>query len=171
MTVRQLVSLGRAPHQDWWQWELSKEDVQKVELAIDQTGIDEFRDRPVEQLSGGERQRAFLALALAQNPQVLLLDEPTTYLDICYQLQLLELLKKLNIEQRLTIVTVLHEINLAARYSSRIAMLNKGKLFCIGTPAQVLTPDNLSQTFGVEAIILETSVGLQICAIAPVSHS
>ena len=171
LTVRQLVSLGRAPHQGWWQWELSKEDAQKVELAIAQTGIDEFRDRPVEQLSGGERQRAFLALALAQNPQVLLLDEPTTYLDICYQLQLLELLKKLNIEQRLTIVTVLHEINLAARYSSRIAMLNKGQLYCVGTPAQVLTPDNLAQIFGVEAIILETSVGLQICAIAPASHT
>ena len=99
LTVRQLVSLGRAPHQGWWQWELSKEDAQKVELAINQTGIDEFRDRPVEQLSGGERQRAFLALALAQNPQVLLLDEPTTYLDICYQLQLLELLKKLKIKK------------------------------------------------------------------------
>jgi len=171
LTVRQLVSLGRSPHQGWWQWELSKEDAEKVEVAISQTGIEEFRDRPVEQLSGGERQRAFLALALAQNPQVLLLDEPTTYLDICYQLQLLELLNQLNLKQKLTIITVLHEINLAARYSSRIAMLNKGELFCVGTPAEVLTPDNLAEIFGVEAIILETSVGLQICAIAPTLHT
>lgn len=171
LTVRQLVGLGRAPHQAWWQWELSQEDAEKVEVAIGQTALGKFRDRPVEQLSGGERQRAFLALALAQNPQVLLLDEPTTYLDICYQLQLLELLNQLNLSQKLTIITVLHEINLAARYSSRIAMLNKGELFCMGTPAQVLTSDNLARTFGVEAIVLETSVGLQICAIAPVSHA
>ena len=171
LTVQQLVSLGRAPHQGWWQWELTKEDADKVGLAISQTGMDEFVNRPVEELSGGERQRAFLALALAQSPQILLLDEPTTYLDICYQLQLLELLKHLNQEYKLTIITVLHEINLAARYSSRIAMLNKGELFCVGTPAQVLNPDNLAQIFGVEVVILETSVGLQICAIAPVSQT
>jgi iron complex transport system ATP-binding protein len=79
-----------------------------------------------------------------------------------------DLVSLLNLKHKLTIVTVLHEINLAARYSSRIAMLNKGKLFCVGTPAQVLTHDNLAEIFGVEAIVLETSVGVQICAIAPV---
>jgi len=171
LTVRQLVSLGRAPHQGWWQWDLSQKDAEKVELALRQTGMYKFVDRPVEQLSGGERQRAFLALALAQNPQVLLLYEPTTYLDICYQLQLLELLKYLNQEFQLTIVTVLHEINLAARYSSRIAILKKGELFCLGTPAQVLNPDNLAQTFDVEVAILETPAGLQICPIAPRSRT
>jgi iron complex transport system ATP-binding protein len=81
------------------------------------------------------------------------------------------LLNQLNLKHKLTIITVLHEINLAARYSSRIAMLNKGELFCVGTPTAVLTPDNLAQIFGVEAIILETSVGLQICAIAPTLHT
>jgi iron complex transport system ATP-binding protein len=167
LTVRQLVSLGRSPHQAWWQWELSLEDAEKVEKAISQTGIEKFRDRAVEQLSGGERQRAFLALALAQNPQVLLLDEPTTYLDISYQLQLLELLKQLNQEQNLTIITVLHEINLAARYSDRIALLYQGKLSDVGTPKQVLTPDRLVHTFGVEVTILETPVGLQICPLSP----
>ncbi|MFB2978590.1 ABC transporter ATP-binding protein [Microseira sp. BLCC-F43] len=166
LTVKQLVSLGRSPHQPWWQWELSREDAQKVEIAMHQTGIEKFSDRLVEQLSGGERQRAFLALALAQNPQVLLLDEPTTYLDICYQLQLLELLKQLN-QQNLTIITVLHEINLAARYSDRIALLHEGKLTCVGTPKQVLTADNLAQTFGVDVTIIETPVGLQICPLSP----
>ncbi len=166
LTVKQLVSLGRSPHQPWWQWELSREDAQKVEIAMHQTGIEKFSDRSVEQLSGGERQRAFLALALAQNPQVLLLDEPTTYLDICYQLQLLELLKQLN-QQNLTIITVLHEINLAARYSDRIALLHQGKLTCVGTPEQILTPDNLAQTFGVDVTIIETPVGLQICPLSP----
>jgi iron complex transport system ATP-binding protein len=98
---------------------------------------------------------------------VLLLDEPTTYLDIHYQLQLLELLKHLNQQQKLSIVTVLHEVNLAARYSDRIAMLKQGSLWDIGTPAGVLTPENLAQVFGVEVIILQTPVGLQICPIAP----
>ncbi len=167
LTVRQLVSLGRTPHQPWWQWELDREDRQKVDEAIVETGIEQFSDRLVENLSGGERQRAFLALALAQAPQVLLLDEPTTYLDIHYQLQLLELLKPLNQQQKLSIVTVLHEVNLAARYSDRIAMLKQGSLWDIGTPAGVLTPENLAQVFGVEVIILQTPVGLQICPIAP----
>jgi iron complex transport system ATP-binding protein len=167
LTVRQLVSLGRTPHQPWWQWELDREDRQKVDEAIVETGIEQFSDRLVENLSGGERQRAFLALALAQAPQVLLLDEPTTYLDIHYQLQLLELLKQLNQQQKLSIVTVLHEVNLAARYSDRIAMLKQGSLWDIGTPAEVLTPENLAQVFGVEVIILQTPVGLQICPIAP----
>jgi iron complex transport system ATP-binding protein len=167
LTVRQLVSLGRSPHQPWWQWELDGEDRQKVEEAIVETGIEQFSDRLVENLSGGERQRAFLALALAQAPQVLLLDEPTTYLDIHYQLQLLELLKHLNQQQKLSIVTVLHEVNLAARYSDRIAMLKQGRLWDIGTPANVLTPENLAQVFGVEVIILQTPVGLQICPISP----
>lgn len=167
LTVRQLVSLGRTPHQPWWQWELDREDRQKVDEAIVETGIEQFSDRLVENLSGGERQRAFLALALAQAPQVLLLDEPTTYLDIHYQLQLLELLKHLNQQQELSIVTVLHEVNLAARYSDRIAMLKQGSLWDIGTPAEVLTPENLAQVFGVEVIILQTPVGLQICPIAP----
>jgi iron complex transport system ATP-binding protein len=167
LTVRQLVSLGRTPHQPWWQWELDREDRQKVDEAIVETGIEQFSDRLVENLSGGERQRAFLALALAQAPQVLLLDEPTTYLDIHYQLQLLELLKHLNQQQGLSIVTVLHEVNLAARYSDRIAMLKQGSLWDIGTPAGVLTPENLAQVFGVEVIILQTPVGLQICPIAP----
>lgn len=168
LTVRQLVSLGRTPHQNWWQWELTPEDWQKVDAAIQKTQLEKFRDRPVEQLSGGERQRAFLALALAQDPKVLLLDEPTTYLDINYQLQLLELLKNLNQQQALTIVTVLHELNLAARYSSRIALLKQGQLWEVGTPSAVLTPDAIAQVFGVESVIIQTPIGLQVCAIAAV---
>lgn len=170
LNVRQLVSLGRAPHQPWWRWELSQADVEAVDRALAQTGIASFADRPVEQLSGGERQRVFLALALAQCPQVLLLDEPTTYLDISYQLQLLELLRHLNQQHRLTIITVLHEMNLAARYSDRLALLHQGNLWAVGTPQQVLTPDNLAQTFGVAVTLLDTPVGLQICPLAPQPH-
>jgi iron complex transport system ATP-binding protein len=168
LTVRQLVSLGRTPHQPWWQWELTSEDWQKVDTAIAKTQLEKMSNRLIENLSGGERQRAFLALALAQEPKVLLLDEPTTYLDIKYQLQLLELLKNLNQQQQLTIVTVLHELNLAARYSSRIALLKQGHLWAVGTPAAVLTPDTITQVFGVEAVIIHTPVGLQVCAISSV---
>ena len=167
LTVRQLVSLGRTPHQPWWQWDLSIEDQEMVEVAIAQTQLTEFSDRPVEQLSGGERQRAFLALTLAQNPQVLLLDEPTTFLDLHHQLELLELLKSLNQERQLSIITVLHDINLAVRYSDRIAMLKKGCIEAIGTPPEAITPENLRKVFNVEAVTLITPVGLQICLLSP----
>ncbi|AKG22559.1 ABC transporter ATP-binding protein [Calothrix sp. 336/3] len=167
LTVKQLVALGRTPHQPWWQWELDAEDRQQVDTALQLTQMQKFRDRPVEELSGGERQRAFLALALAQNPQVLLLDEPTTYLDIRYQLELLELLKNLNHRQNLTILTVLHDVNLAARYSSRIALLNQGRIFALGKPDYVLTPPNLREVLGVEAVIMQTPVGIQICPLSP----
>ena len=120
-------------------------------------------DRPVADLSGGERQRAFLALALAQDPQVILLDEPTTFLDIHYQLQLLELLKQLNQKKKLSIITVLHDVNLAARYSDRIACLRQGKLWAVGEIRTMLTPKIMQEVFGVYAAILETPVGLQIC--------
>lgn len=166
LTVHQLVSLGRTPHQSWWQWELDREDQQKVETALMQTQMEKFRDRSIQDLSGGERQRAFLAMALAQDPKVLLLDEPTTYLDIRYQLELLELLKYLNRERKLSIITVLHEINLAARYSDRLAMLDQGQIWAIGSPAETLTPDNLLQVFGVEAIVMKTPVGIQICPLS-----
>ncbi|MEL6437838.1 MAG: ABC transporter ATP-binding protein [Cyanobacteria bacterium J06621_8] len=165
LTVEQLVGLGRTPYQSWYQWELSPQDRAYVDQALSQTQLESFKQRPVSQLSGGERQRAFLALALAQNPHILLLDEPTTYLDINYQLQLLELLKKLN-QQGLTIITVLHEINLAARYSDRLALLKQGQLYTVGQTASVLTPDNLAEVFGVEVAVIETPVGLQICPLA-----
>ena len=170
LTVRQLVSLGRTPHQPWWQWDLSLEDCEMVETAIAQTQLTEFSDRPVDQLSGGERQRAFLALTLAQDPQVLLLDEPTTFLDLHHQLELLELLKTLNHERQLSIITVLHDINLAVRYSDRLAMLKKGEIVAIGTAEQAITPENLRQVFDVEALTIITPVGLQICLLSP-SHT
>lgn len=168
LTVRQLISLGRTPYQPWWQWELSDNDRQKVEAAIRKTQLEIFGDRLVENLSGGERQRAFLALALAQEPKVLLLDEPTTYLDIRYQLELLELLKKLNQNSGITILTVLHEINLAARYSSRIALLYQGNIIALGQPENVLTPENLAEVLGIEVAVLNTPVGLQICPLNPI---
>ncbi len=170
LTVRQLVGLGRSPHQPWWQWELNAEDWHQVETAIQLTRLQALSDRPIEQLSGGERQRAFLALALAQNPTVLLLDEPTTYLDLRYQLQLLELLKQLNQQQGLSIITVLHDVNLAMRYSDRLALVHQGHLWAIGSPAEVITPANLEQVLGLHIVLQDTPVGLQICPIIPLSQ-
>ena len=166
LTVKQLVSLGRTPHQSWYQWDLNSDDRDAVEKALYQTELEHYSDRPVTQLSGGERQRAFLALALAQNPQILLLDEPTTYLDIHYQLQLLDLLKKLH-REGLTIITVLHEINLAVRYSDRLAFLKQGRLFAIGNTEDVLSVENIAQVFDVEVVIIDTPIGKQICPVSP----
>jgi iron complex transport system ATP-binding protein len=166
LTVYQLVSLGRSPHQPWWQWELDAAGRQQVERAMDWAEVAHYRDRPVTALSGGERQRAFLALALAQDPQVLLLDEPTTFLDIHYQLQLLELLKRLNHQHQLSIITVLHDINLAVRYSDRLAFMRQGHLWAIGPTATVLTPATLREVFEVEATLIQTPVGVQICPLA-----
>jgi iron complex transport system ATP-binding protein len=166
LTVHQLVSLGRSPHQPWWQWDLDAEGQHQVAQALAWTEIDHYRDRLVTELSGGERQRAFLALALAQDPQVLLLDEPTTFLDIHYQLQLLELLKRLNRERSLSIITVLHDINLAARYCDRLAMLRQGRLWAVGQPAQVLTAENLREVFQVEVEIFKTPFGQQVFPVA-----
>jgi iron complex transport system ATP-binding protein len=163
LSVYQLVSLGRSPHQTWWQWELDAEGRHQVEQALAWTELTTHRDRPIAELSGGERQRAFLALALAQNPQVLLLDEPTTFLDIHYQLQLLDLLKRLNQQQQFSIITVLHDVNLAARYCDRIALLRQGKLWAVGSPPQVLTPQLMREVFEVEVCLLQTPVGLQVC--------
>lgn len=167
LTVRQLVGLGRSPHQHWWQWEYSEADHTQINQALAQTQLIPFADRPVTQLSGGERQRAFLALALAQQAKVLILDEPTTFLDIHYQLELLELLKQLNQSQNLTIITVLHELNLAMRYSDRLAMVKNGQLFALGPPEAVITPDNLRFGFAVEAVTLSTPIGLQVCVLGP----
>ncbi len=154
ITVAQLVSLGRNPYQAWWQWELDLQGKNKVYEALAQTELLSFGDRPVESLSGGERQRAFLALALAQDPQVLLLDEPTTFLDMRYQLELLDLLQDLNRQRGLTVVTVLHDMNLAGRYSDRLAVLKSGRLYAMGSPAEVLTAEVIAEAFGLEVEIL-----------------
>lgn len=166
LTVQQLVSLGRTPHQPWWQWELDEQSKQQIALALEWTELEPYRDRPVAELSGGERQRTFLALALAQNPKVLLLDEPTTFLDVHFQLQLLALLKRLNQQQNLSIITVLHDINLAARYSDRIAFMRQGQLWAVGEVNTILTPEIMQAVFEIEAAILQTPIGIQICPLS-----
>ena len=167
LTVYELVCLGRSPHKKWWELDLDENDHIKVERSIELTDMKAFKDKPVDTLSGGQRQRAFLSLALAQDAKTLLLDEPTTFLDLRYQLQFLDLLKKINEEQEITIVTVIHDLNLAARYCDRIAVIKEGELLAVDSPRKVLNNELIKKAFQVETCQIETPVGLQICTIRP----
>ncbi len=152
LTVLELVSRGRAPHLKWWQ-RSSSHDYEVINWALTETKTMKLADRLVGTLSGGERQRAWIAMALAQSPEILLLDEPTTYLDICHQLEIMELVTKLNQELGLTVVMVLHDINQAARYSHRLIALKKGQIVAQGSPQQILTAELLADVFRVKAIV------------------
>ena len=165
LTVYELVCLGRSPHKEWWELDLDENDHFEVERSIALTDMTSLKNSPVYALSGGQRQRAFLSLALAQNAKTLLLDEPTTFLDLRYQLQFLDLLKRLNNEQELSIITVIHDLNLAARYCDRIAVIKDGELLAIDKPKEVLNQELLRKAFQVETCQIETPIGLQICTI------
>ena len=165
MSVYELVCLGRSPHKKWWELDLDEDDYSKVDYSLELTDMTALKNEPMDTLSGGQRQRAFLSLALAQDAKTLLLDEPTTFLDLCYQIQFLELLKTLNKEQEISIITVIHDVNLAARYCDRIAVIKDGGLLAIDKPRDVLTKEIMKEAFQVEACQIETPVGFQICTI------
>ena len=151
-TVRDLVQYGRFAHKEWWKG-INDEDNTTVDWAIDKTGLLDFQHRKINALSGGERQRAWIAMSIAQKPEVLLLDEPTTYLDISHQLEIMELVSKLNKEEGITIVMVLHDINHAARYSDELIVIKDKKIFKKGEPQSILEGKVLEDVFRVEAQI------------------
>ncbi|MDY1004616.1 ABC transporter ATP-binding protein [Curtobacterium sp. CFBP9011] len=156
-SVLDLVMRGRNPHQSWARpW--TAEDAAVAEDAIAATGLTEVAHRDVASLSGGQRQRAWIALVLAQRADTLLLDEPTTYLDLAHQLDVLRLVRRINREQGSTVVMVLHDLTLAARYSDRLVVLHDGGVVADGTPAQVLTPAVLAQAFGLHARVVPDPV-------------
>ena len=167
MSVYDLVCLGRSPHKKWWQPDLNRKDLIKVDQSLALTEMSNLKNKAVGTLSGGQRQRAFLSLALAQDANTLLLDEPTTFLDLHYQLQLLDLLKRLNQDQNLSIITVIHDVNLAARYCDRIAVFKNGNLIALDKPKKVLTKELMKAAFQVETSQIETPIGLQLCTIKP----
>ena len=170
LVVRDLVGRGRHPHQRWFsQW--SPEDERIVESALAMTDTAELRERPLDQLSGGQRQRAWIAMTLAQDTDLMLLDEPTTYLDLAHQVEVLDLVTRLNRERGRTIVMVLHDLNLAARYSDRIVAMKDGVIATEGTPTEVFTPDLLAETFGLDADVLEDPrTGLPIVVPTPSTY-
>lgn len=163
LTVYELVAQGRYPHQGFFQqWSVEDEEITREAIAT--TNMIHFADRPLDTLSGGQRQRAWIAMALAQRTPMLLLDEPTTFLDIGYQLEVMELVEKLNRERQMTILLVLHDLNQAARYSDRMIVLREGAVFADGAPNEVLTADLLAEVFNVHASILHDPVtGTPLC--------
>ena len=157
LIVRDLVARGRHPRQSWLrQW--SRDDEQVVAQTLAWTSMTELADQPVDQLSGGQRQRAWIAMALAQETDLVLLDEPTTYLDLSHQIDVLDLVRTLNHEHGRTIVMVLHDLNLAARYSDHVVAMHDGVIVASGAPADVITPDLLREVFGLDALVIEDPV-------------
>lgn len=152
ITVEELVNYGRTPHKKWFERK-NDEDVSIVEWAIEKTGLTSLKDRQVSSLSGGEAQRAWIAMSLAQRPKILLLDEPTTYLDIAHQLQLLELIQTVNRELGMTIVMVLHDLNQASIYSDKVCVISKGIVVKYGSSEEVMTQEMVRQVYGVECEI------------------
>lgn len=153
LTVEELISYGRFPHQKGF-GKMKKEDKDIVSWALEATGISEFRNRKIEALSGGQRQRAWIAMALAQQTDILVLDEPTTYLDLAHQLEVLNLLEELNKKQGTTIVMVIHELNNAARFADHMIGVKKGKIACQGSAYEVMTKENLKELFNIDAEIV-----------------
>ncbi|MEU5104930.1 ABC transporter ATP-binding protein [Streptomyces sp. NPDC021354] len=146
LTVIDLVGRGRSPHQTWWrQW--SSADEQAVHRALAATGMAELADRPLDELSGGQRQRAWIAMAVAQGTAALLLDEPTTYLDLAHQIDVLDLVTDLNRRESRTVVMVLHDLNQACRYADHVVAMKAGRIVAEGAPAEVITAETVEDVF------------------------
>lgn len=162
ITVRELVAQGRYPHQDWFQ-QWSHADEEALQKALTLTTLTHLADRAVDTLSGGQRQRAWIAMALAQETDILLLDEPTTYLDLAHQLEVLELLVKLNQEGK-TIIMVLHDLNHAAHYADHLVALADGRISAQGTSHEVITEEIIRDVFGVESQVIPHPItGKPLC--------
>jgi iron complex transport system ATP-binding protein len=156
ITVADLVGRGRHPHQAWFrQW--SRDDESVVARAMEETGVLDLADRPVDALSGGQRQRAWIAMTLAQGTDLLLLDEPTTHLDLAHAVEVLDLVDRLQSRGR-TVVMVLHDLSLAARYADHLVAMRDGAIVASGPPREVITPDLLAEVFGLTAVVLPDPV-------------
>ena len=165
ITVKELVALGRSPHKYFWEFDWNEEDFSIIEEALEICDLKKYSDNALSSLSGGQCQRAYLALTIAQKTKIILLDEPTTFLDINFQLQMLDLIKTLNKKNNLTILSVIHDINLAARYCDRLAVLKEGKLLTIDEPINALSKEIIKKAFSVKSNYIDTPVGKQICVI------
>lgn len=150
ITVEEFIRYGRIPHKRWYEI-LNQEDEKIVAWAIEVCKIERFKTRKVMSLSGGERQKVWIAMVLAQKTPVLLLDEPTTYLDICHQFEIMELVKELNKKLKITVVMVLHDLNQASQYSDRVLVLKDGKKFAEGQSKEILTPQLIREVYNVES--------------------
>lgn len=157
ITVRDLVGRGRYPHQGFFRSWSVKDDA-AVQRALEATGTLELAGRDVDGLSGGQRQRAWIAMALAQETDVLLLDEPTTYLDLAHQVEVLDLVTDLNRTRGTTVAIVLHDLNLAARYADHVIAMKDGAVAALGSPQDVVTEDRVKDVFGLESRVIPDPV-------------
>ncbi|MFC9652467.1 MULTISPECIES: ABC transporter ATP-binding protein [unclassified Streptomyces] len=157
ITVADLVSRGRQPHQHWWQ-QWSDEDERAVTDAMERTDVTALADRSVDELSGGQRQRVWIAMALAQETDLLLLDEPTTFLDIAHQVEVLDLVRRLNHDQGRTVVIVLHDLNQAARYADHLVAMKAGRIVAEGRPGEIVTAELVREVFGLESVVVPDPV-------------
>lgn len=161
-TVKQLIDYGRFPYRSWFHAGDAQKDREAVAWAMQVTHTGQFAGRQVQTLSGGERQRAFLAMALAQQPEILLLDEPTTYLDIAHQLEVMEIVRTVNEKYGMTVIMVLHDINHALQYADELAVLANHHIAAQGKPSEILTVDLLARVFHVRADIFKNSQGATV---------
>lgn len=163
LTVHELVSQGRFPHQHWLRrW--SADDSRAVEQAMHEADVTGFANRQVASLSGGQRQRCWLAMVLAQQTDIILLDEPTTFLDLKVQIDVMTLLTRISQQQGRTILVVLHELNLAAAFANHMVMMKNGQLICSGSPTDIMTADNIKNIFDLNAhVIHDPHSGAPIC--------
>ena len=162
VTCYELVAYGRFPYQKGF-GKLSEEDKNIISWALEVTNMSEFANREIGSLSGGQRQRVWISMALAQQTDIIFLDEPTTYLDLNYQLEILELLKKLNEEHGVTIVMVLHDLNLASKYSDYLIAMKDGEIVKFGTPNEVICNEILETCFSIDADIEVLKSGKPVC--------
>ena len=165
-TVLETVLMGRKPH---LKWGVSRRDLAVVGEILRYMGIEQMADRCLGELSGGQRQKVLLARALAQEPEVLLLDEPTASLDIRHQLEVLELVRDLAQRDRRAVVMVMHDLNLAARFADKLILLKDGVIFAAGRPKRVLTAESISAVYGVEAIVTDGNFGLHVLPLRPIT--
>jgi len=160
--------MGRRPHLSW---RSSEKDTEKVLDMLQMLNIEEFAMRDINELSGGQQQKVSIARALTQEPDVLLLDEPTSNLDIRHQLEVMGIIKSIVREKKISAIMAIHDLNLASGYADRIIMLNSGKIFAAGNPVSVLTPDNIKWIYGVEAEVHNNNGRPYIVPIRPVKQN
>jgi len=167
-TVFDTVLMGRRPHIGW---QSSEKDIEKVLETLQMLNIEDLAMRDINELSGGQQQKVFIARALTQEPNVLLLDEPTSNLDIRHQLEVMDIIKNIVREKELSAIMAIHDLNLASRYADRIVMMNSGKIFSAGDPVSVLTPESIKRVYGVEAEVNNNNGRPYIVPIRPVKQN
>jgi len=162
ITVEDLVALGRSPYKEFWEFDLNKTDIEIINESLYLVDMYDLKDNLINQISGGQCQRAYLAMALAQDPEILILDEPTNALDLKYQIRFLEIIKALKVNKKISVITILHDLNLAARYSDKIIALKNGESIGYGSSNELINERFIQNIFEINALISDTPYGKQI---------